>query len=58
VIKWDDIDCVSFSASHAEFSKDGSVVARLEYARFSYQQVQDIKAVINKIAEKYDIKIV
>jgi hypothetical protein len=57
VINWNDVDTIHIGVSNIDYLKNDSVINQLEYSRFSYQQVQDIKSVLKSIAEKNGIKI-
>jgi hypothetical protein len=57
VTNWEDIDSIKFAINHADLIKDDSVIAQLEYSRFTYQQVLDIKSLLNSIAENKGISI-
>jgi hypothetical protein len=52
-----DVDSIKFSVSQIEFFNDGARVFQLDYARFSYQQVQDIKSVISYVADENNITV-
>jgi len=57
ILNWNKIDTLKFRTNRVEFIYDTSTLTELEYSRFSYQQVQDIKAVLTSIAEKNNITV-
>jgi len=57
ILRWDMIEVINFGITGIDLKDKSSNISHLEYSRFTYQQVQDIKSVLTSIAEKNDINI-